>query len=136
MTPAQRYWVPELWLSEAAQQEKVTKLASPKMAIVPVVLHAAHVKLAADYDRLLGAKVALEAHLEKFVGKHTINYVIDLEQREAQLVAALERLGSMEAFDLARSIDHDRDRELLMRIEYARTAISQAPTGPHEEEAK
>jgi hypothetical protein len=39
---------------------------------------------------------------------------------------ALERLGSTEAFDVARAIDPERDAELLARIDFARAALDGA----------
>jgi len=43
------------------------------------------------------------------------------------LEAALRRLGSMEAFTLARTIDKDSDAELLARIDFARDVLGGAP---------
>jgi hypothetical protein len=45
-------------------------------------------------------------------------------QRDAR-VAALARLASCEAFDVSRVIDPVRDKELLMRMEYAEAALAQ-----------
>ena len=39
------------------------------------------------------------------------------------LVVALERLGSMEAFDVARPVDISRDQELMARIKYVRDVL-------------
>jgi hypothetical protein len=41
----------------------------------------------------------------------------------AGLRAALERLGSMEAFTLSRVIDPERDAELLARVDFARASL-------------
>lgn len=81
-----------------------------------------------------------------------LNYYIELSQwQEAQLaalqrehaasaaqrdarVAALERLASSEAFDVSRAIDPVRDKELLMRMEYAEAALAQPDAAPAEGE--
>lgn len=55
--------------------------------------------------------------------KATITLLEQLQAIEAErdgLRKALVRLGSMEAFEGSRSIDKDRDRELLARIDFAR----------------
>ena len=41
--------------------------------------------------------------------------------KNQRLLKALERLGSMEAFDLSRSIQPKYDKELLARIDFARS---------------
>lgn len=46
-----------------------------------------------------------------------------VKERDEAMVA-LERLGSSEAFDISRAIDAERDRELLMRMNYARAIRS------------
>ena len=66
-------------------------------------------------DLLRGQKEQAEAALEQ------------LTARCAMMKIKLERLGSMEAFDVSRAVDSDRDAELLMRIEYARETISNLP---------
>lgn len=42
-----------------------------------------------------------------------------------RLRAALTRLGSVEAFDVSRVIDARRDKELIMRIDFARDTLEQ-----------
>lgn len=46
-----------------------------------------------------------------------------LEEDMLKIRAALQRLGSMEAFHLSRPIKPDDDAELLARIEFARLAV-------------
>ena len=45
--------------------------------------------------------------------------------RIAELEAKLKRLGSSEAFDVARSIDKERDAELIARMDYANEALGE-----------
>lgn len=40
---------------------------------------------------------------------------------------ALARLGSIEAFDTSRRIDHARDTEVIKRIDFARTELLRWP---------
>jgi len=42
---------------------------------------------------------------------------------EIALISALNRLGSMEAFHVARAFSEPQDTELLLRIKYARNAV-------------
>ena len=48
-----------------------------------------------------------------------------LVKRIAELEAKLKRLGSSEAFDVARSIDKERDAELIARMDYANEALGE-----------
>ncbi len=51
----------------------------------------------------------------------------------ADLVTALERLGSVEAMERGGVLDKHRDAELLARIDYARAALAKSeilPTAP------
>jgi len=50
------------------------------------------------------------------------------QDRIRELEGALARLGSVEAFTVSRSIDKDRDAELLARIDYARASGSGEPS--------
>ncbi len=54
--------------------------------------------------------------------------VLQMIETERRLRASLERLGSMEAFTVSRSIDHKHDSELLARIDFARLALNPQAT--------
>ena len=51
------------------------------------------------------------------------------ERLNGELREALERLGSMEAFNLSRAIDPKHDAELLARIDFARAALDSKEKG-------
>ena len=60
------------------------------------------------------------AELEKECNQFSSTW--DIQQAEIkQLKGMLDRLGSNEAFDVARSFNHPQDDELIARMEYART---------------
>jgi len=74
-----------------------------------------------DEDDLVERIAALEAAL--------IEAERDWEQERRnfrELQATIRRLGSPEAFDVARSIDKDRDAELVARMDYANEALGEA----------
>ena len=50
----------------------------------------------------------------------------DITTDRDALRAKLERLASMEAFDMPRAMDRKHDTELMLRIEYARSALAAA----------
>lgn len=47
----------------------------------------------------------------------------EVDARIAELEKALTRLASSEAFDVSRSLDADRDKELIMRMDYAKSFL-------------
>lgn len=58
--------------------------------------------------------------------RETSDAALSLKAEVERLRGALERLGSMEAFEGARATDAVRDAELLARITFARAALSQS----------
>lgn len=60
------------------------------------------------------------AELRGVVDRLTFYQIQNKELREA-----LERLGSNEAFDVARGFQHPQDDELIARIDYARAALQE-----------
>lgn len=74
---------------------------------------AGDVYMASDVDALLASHVVAtdQSNLQA------------LHDRIAELEKALQRLASPEAFDVSRAIDPERDKELLMRMEYANTSL-------------
>lgn len=46
-----------------------------------------------------------------------------LQAENQRLQEALQRLGSMEAFDISRAVDPDKDKELIARINFANAAL-------------
>jgi hypothetical protein len=51
------------------------------------------------------------------------------DARISNLEKALQRIASPEAFDVSRMMDPERDKELLMRMEFANTSLME--TGSH-----
>lgn len=56
--------------------------------------------------------------------EHILEVITKLKEERDKYRAALERLGSTEAFVLSRMIDKERDAELIARLEYARSAVA------------
>jgi len=98
-------------------------------------------KVLEDYDdgkRLKSdAKEWLDSGSENvYVAESIIKGLLEqLEQKEKELQGykgALERLSSMEAFEMPRFMNDVSDKELLARIDYARTALANLGGGESE----
>lgn len=77
---------------------------------------------------------ALERVREKITNPTTANGLLFTEalrlilDEVERLKGKIERLGSSEAFHVAWQLDPERDRELIMRMEFARAALSPEET--------
>ena len=68
-----------------------------------------------DWDKLDAAEESLREHM---------SLLKNAQARIEELEAVIKRLGSMEAFDIARGVNKATDGELSARIDYARKALS------------